>query len=336
LIVRVLIAEDDSTSALLLEKSLQSDGYEVTVTNNGLQALEALRVGEYDALLTDWMMPELDGIALVRRLRAEFDNPPPILVVTALSSEDARRHALEAGADDYLAKPYVPHQLLQRVRDCIQRAQQPVPVATDAPKAAVAAANIGCVGVGLAASTGGPEALRAVLSQLPDDSLAAYFVVLHGPGWMLQTFVDRVAEEVSLGVCMAGHGMEVKPRNVYVCPGDNHMEIEVSGKTLRLTSEPPENFVRPAADPLFRSLAAVFGANSVAVILTGMGRDASLGAQAVRAAGGRVIVQDPTLAVAASMPRTVISLGLADEILALGDIAAQVTAEVERLAGQLA
>jgi len=113
------------------------------------------------------------------------------------------------------------------------------------------------------------------------------------------------------------------------------MGVDASGHRIRLTTEPPENFVRPAADPLFRSLAEVFGAKTLAVVLTGMGRDASLGAQAIRNAGGRVFVQDPNFAVAASMPRTVIGLGLADQILSLDAIAEQIAIEAGRLTTEM-
>jgi len=110
--------------------------------------------------------------------------------------------------------------------------------------------------------------------------------------------------------------------------------VDPSGRTVQLSTEPPENFVRPAADPMFRSVAAAFGARAIAIVLSGMGRDASIGAKAIRDAGGKVFVQDPNLAVAASMPRSVVSLGLADEILPLDALAQRINAEAGEIAAQ--
>ena len=329
--MRILIAEDDPTSALLLTKALQADGYEVQSTADGVQALTALRSHKFDAIITDWMMPNMDGISLIRRIRTEFDAPPPILMLTALSSDDARRHALDAGADDYLAKPYVPQRILQRLRDCIGRAKQPAPRVTSTKTVAVTRPQAlpNHVGVGIGASTGGPEALRELLPKLEVSHDVAYFLVLHGPDWMLETFCDRASELTKLRMVLATDGERVEPGTVYLCPGDRHLKISPHGPSLLLTNEPPENFVRPAVDPLFRSMAAVYGPKTVAVVLTGMGRDASLGAQQVRAVGGRVLAQDPVTAVAASMPRTAISLGVVDGIAKIGDMGA----EIARVAG---
>jgi len=320
--VKILIAEDDPTSALLLRKTLESDGYDVVATADGVQALATLRAQSFDAVLTDWMMPNMDGISLVRRVRAEFHEPPPILVITALSSADARQHALEAGADDYLAKPYQPKSILQRLRDCIERAHQPAPSPGTLHAVQAPAAPPSHVGVGIAASTGGPEALRTLLPSLDPTLNAAYLLVLHGPDWMLETFTERAAELTRVTVRLAADGDRVVPRTLYVCPGDRHMKVEASGPSIVLTNEPPENFVRPAADPLFRTLASVYGPRSVAVVLTGMGRDGSMGAQQVHAVGGQVLAQDPVTAIAASMPRTTIGLGLVDRIAPIDQIGA--------------
>lgn len=321
--MKILIAEDDATSALLLTKTLESDGYDVVSTGDGVQALAALRTQEFDAVLTDWMMPHMDGISLVRRVRAEFENPPPVLVITALNQGDARSHALDAGADDYLAKPYQPREILRRLSDCIRRANQPMPAAAASTPARVVGPRRlpSHVAVGVASSTGGPEALREFVSSLDPDARTAYLLVQHGPEWMLETFTQRLQGLTDVDVVLATDGATVEPGKMYVCPGDRHMVVTGPTPTIRLNDDPPENFVRPAADPLFRSLASVYGRRAVGVVLTGMGRDGSLGAQQLHAAGGRVVAQDPMTAVVASMPRSAIGLGIVDEIVALKDMA---------------
>ena len=334
--MKILIAEDDPTSAMLLERTLESDGYKVVATLDGAQALAAIRRETFDALITDWMMPNMDGISLVRRVRAEFDVPPPILVVTALSSADAKLHALDAGADDYLAKPYQPHEILRRLRSCIDRARQPAPGATiDASTLGMTAARpADHVGVAIAASTGGPEALRMVVPELTPGAGAAYFLVLHGPAWMLETFAERLVGLSKLNVCLAEDHAPIALDTLYVCPGEVHLVVE--GNELRLSHEPAENFVRPAADPLFRSVAASYGRNAIAVVMTGMGRDGSLGAQYVHHAGGHVLVQDPTTATAASMPRTTLGMGCVDKIFRLEELGAGIRRHAQQLSQQLA
>lgn len=320
--MKILIAEDDPTSALLLTKVLESDGYEVVATADGVQAMAAMRNQRFDAVLTDWMMPNMDGISLVRRARAEFESPSPMLVITALSSGDARKHAIDAGADDYLAKPYQPQKILQRLSDCIGRANQPMPAPRPGAPTGVSGPRTlpNHVAVGIGTSTGGPEALRELIPHLSPDSRAAFLLVLHGPDWMLDTFTEHAQSLTRVKTIQATHGVAIEPGSLYVCPGDRHMVIVPEGPSITLSDAPPENFVRPSVDPLFRSIASVYGPRGIGVVLTGMGRDASLGAQHVHAAGGKVIVQDPTTAIAASMPRSTISLGLGNRIVPLRDL----------------
>lgn len=334
--MKILIAEDDPTSAMLLKRTLESDGFTVVATTDGTQALDAIRREVFDALITDWMMPNMDGISLVRRVRAELESPPPILVVTALSSDDAKTHALHAGADDYLAKPYQPREILRRLRNCIERAKQPAPGRRFDPSAVkkVSARPNDHVGVAIGASTGGPEALRLVVPALRPDLRAAYFLVLHGPIWMLETFTERLMEISELDVCLAEDQQPIQVGKLYVCPGEVHLVVD--GAKMRLSNEPAENFVRPAVDPLFRSLAASYGKHSLAVVMTGMGRDGSLGAQHVYHAGGRVLVQDPTTAVAASMPRTTLGMGCVHQILRLEELGAGIHQHTRELASHLA
>ena len=115
--MRVLIAEDDLTSRLLLTKVLQKWGYDVTVTTNGEEAWEVLRAAGAPRLaVLDWMMPEMDGIDVCRRVRAlDTRQPPYIILLTALGEKDHMMAGFEAGADDYVGKPYDPAELRARV-----------------------------------------------------------------------------------------------------------------------------------------------------------------------------------------------------------------------------
>src|SRR5690349_1611785 len=104
----VLLAEDSKMSAMLLKRILEKGGYQVVLANDGLEALAAARGQAFEAVLTDMMMPNMDGVRLIAALRSELAVVPPLLVVTVLDNEDELFRALGAGADDYLRKPYDP------------------------------------------------------------------------------------------------------------------------------------------------------------------------------------------------------------------------------------
>ena len=148
---------------------------------------------------------------------------------------------------------------------------------------------------------------------------ASVFVVLHGPDWMLTSFVDRLERAGGRPVRLGEQGTRAEPGHAYLAPGDQHLAVRPGPPTITVTKGPLENFIRPAADPLLRSMAATFGPYGVAVVLTGMGKEGAKGAAHVAAAGGAVLVQDPKSAAAPSMPGTVVNEGLATEI---GDLTA--------------
>ena len=158
------------------------------------------------------------------------------------------------------------------------------------------------VGVVMAASTGGPGAFTQVFNKLPPTSRATFLVVQHGPAWML---AQRLRKKTTMKVNLAEDGVRSVPGEIYVAPGARHLFIEPGSLTLRLTDSMPDSFLYPSADLLFRSASKAFGRHCLAVVMTGMGRDGSLGAAAVAAAGGVVIAQKPETAVAPSMPKTV-------------------------------
>ncbi len=119
--MKILIAEDDATSALLLQRTLTKGGYDVTVARDGIDALAAMKQKPFDALITDWMMPRMDGIELIRQVRTIVKPDMIIIVITALDSVEAKAHALEAGADDYLAKPYQLRKVLKVLENYLAR-----------------------------------------------------------------------------------------------------------------------------------------------------------------------------------------------------------------------
>lgn len=333
--MRVLVAEDDAVSALFLERLLKREGIDVELARDGLEALAALGRERFDVLLTDWMMPNLDGIELTRRVHTTCRRRPLVVVVTALASDEARAYALAAGADAYLAKPLRPEEVLETLRTGLERLCQPAPAPDPGPGDDGGRVPVPFVGVALAASAGGPSALAELLAALPARARAAYFAVLHGPDWLLETFARSLEARIPLEVSLVrSPGLPVRPRTVYIAPGDRHLLVSPD-LCVELSEDPPVNFVRPAADPLFRSVARVFGRHGIGVVLTGMGRDGSRGAAAIASAGGTVIAQDPETALARTMPATVVELGVARTVAPLPELASALASEIARLEGEL-
>jgi len=131
-------------------------------------------------------------------------------------------------------------------------------------------------------------------------------------------------------VMLGQNNMSIKPGHIYISPGDHHMLID-SNLTITLDDGPKENFVRPSADPMFRSIANTFNERSVAIVLTGLGRDGSNGSQVIKKINGKVIIQDPTTAIAPSMPRSVLDEGIADVNTTVDQIPRKIAEFIKKL-----
>jgi two-component system chemotaxis response regulator CheB len=220
------------------------------------------------------------------------------------------------------------------LENCFERRRQPEPQPLSAAIAPIVT-QLPFVGVCIAASTGGPQAVNEVFQALGVQSCAAFFVVQHGPAWMFEVFSQSLQRQTSMKVNLAEDGAQPVSGEIYVAPGEQHLVIAPRSLTLRLLDEPPVNYIRPAADPLFRSAAEAFGPHCIGVVMTGMGRDASLGASHVASAGGVVLVQDPKTAVVPSMPQTVIDLGIAREVVPLSNIGTAISRYIDTLSAKL-
>ncbi len=304
---KILIAEDERDSAVLLEKILTKADYSVTIMSDGLKAYSALKSEKYDLLLTDWMMPLMDGIELIRRVRKLVKPPPLIIIITALSSPDARNYALNSGADDFIAKPYKINEILEKISNLFLQAGQkqepaPLPLVPKDPDVESPFAGV-CV----AASSGGPQTLMELFRSIPAINNAAFFIVQHGPSWALQDMADRWNKIFNMELMLSADGKAIEPGKIYLAQGGFHTIIEPEKFILHLDDGPPENYIKPAADPLFRSAARAFGRKAIGVVMTGMGLDGSDGARHISAVKGSIIVQDPETAIVSSMPQAAIN-----------------------------
>ncbi len=333
--MKILVAEDDYASALVLEKALRKAGYDVETARNGAVAQQLMLEQSFDLLLTDWMMPQLDGLELIRWVRRDVHPVPPIAMLTVISNPEARAHAFLAGADEFIAKPYDIEQLLSVVGNLIARAQQALPAPPNLQPKAVPAPNLKLpLGIIVGSGTGGPDLLLNLLPKLSEQTGDKAFVALvqQGPDWLLYDLVDRLQDQ-NVHVELAHDGQELEAGKVYVAHGEKHMVFLDEPLRVEFNLDPPENFMRPSVDVTLRSAASLLGPRTLALVLSGIGCDGSLGAARVKERGGQVLVQDPETAVADTMPRAVLDLEIGAESATPEEMAQTIQATVQKMLG---
>jgi two-component system, chemotaxis family, protein-glutamate methylesterase/glutaminase len=173
--------------------------------------------------------------------------------------------------------------------------------------------------VAFAASAGGVFALTEILGKLPADFRATVVVVQHLDPRHRSLMPEIFGRRCKLPVDQALDGMDIEPGHIYLAPPDRHLLINAGG-TVSLTQTELVNFVRPSADLLFESVAAAYGERAIAVVLTGAGKDGSMGVTAIKARGGTVIVQDEATSEFFSMPSAAIRTGAVDFVLSMNEI----------------
>ena len=176
----------------------------------------------------------------------------------------------------------------------------------------------------IGSSTGGPQALVAVISAIAPQLNVPVLITQHMPPTFTSILAESLSRVSGLKCVEGANGMMLERGCVYVAPGDYHMVIKGKGGPIELNQNSPENFCRPAVDPLFRSVAAAYGASALAVVLTGMGSDGREGSRSIVGAGGTVIAQDEETSVVWGMPGAVAQAGLAAAVLPLNSVGTEI------------
>jgi two-component system chemotaxis response regulator CheB len=344
--IRVLVIDDSALVRKLLTEILESDPA-IEVCGTAIDAYAARRKIKClrpDVLTLDVEMPKMDGITFLRNLMRL--HPMPVIMVSTLTQKGAAvtQQALELGALDFVDKPKVDvaHTLEDYRDEIIEKIKM------------AASARIGAIGlrqgaarpldgrspgkpardtvldtsvlnnslIVIGASTGGTEAIKEILLQLP-VSMPGILITQHIPALFSAHFAVRMNDLCELTVCEARQGQRIEPGHVYIAPGDRHLGIarKPKGYICQLEDGPPVNRHIPSVDMLFRSAVNATGADTIGVLLTGMGRDGARGLKELQETGARTIVQDESTSVVWGMPGAAVELGAADSILPLGQIA---------------
>jgi two-component system chemotaxis response regulator CheB len=356
--IRVVVVDDSALIRSMLSSLINSqpDMECIGAANDPYQAREMIRNLDPDVITLDVEMPRMDGLDFLEKLMRL--RPMPVVMVSTLTERGAETtlRALELGAVDFVAKPRIgiatglqemAAEIADKLRIAARARISRRAVARPAPPSATPrAAGAGTIAPGapplvkavpisysrastekliaIGSSTGGTEALREVLTQLPADC-PAVLCTQHMPPGFTKSFADRLNALCRMHVKEAEHGERVLPGHVYVAPGGRHMLLARSGANyvIELDDGPPVNRHKPSVDVMFRTVARHAGANAMGVMLTGMGRDGADAMKEMRDAGAYNIGQDEATSVVYGMPREAAAVGAVHEVLPLPRIAGQ-------------
>ena len=365
---RVMVVDASTVVRGLITRILESEpGIEVVASvAHGRAALSALPSHHIDVVILDIEVPVMDGLTPLTEL-LKHDPGLKIIMTSALTlhNAEASLQAMQAGAADYITKPTASREigdasefrrdLIAKVRSlaaprgtaapavapsaipgaAVRRpalhthppaatARRPVLLRRPGPKAAEV--------IAVASSTGGPQALFAFLCGIKPDIGLPILITQHMPPTFTMILAQHISRISGWRAEEARNGETIAGGRVYVAPGNYHMVVQQNGpaRTIRLNQGPKENFCRPAADPMLRSIAHAYGGHVLAVILTGMGHDGLAGSNVVVAAGGTLIAQDEPSSVVWGMPGAVAMAGLCSAVLPLDELPPHVHTHLRR------
>ena len=348
--IRVIVVDDSALVRSLLAEIInrQSDMECIGTANDPLIAREMIRELNPDVITLDVEMPRMDGIDFLGRLMRL--RPMPVLMISTLTERGAEvtMRALELGAIDFVAKPRVgvanglqdlANQIVDKIRvAAVAQVHRAVPAARPAMAPAAKGAATGAAApvssatllgrlstekvIAIGASTGGTEAIKEVLVQMPADS-PAIVITQHMPPGFTTSFAARLNGLCQITVKEAVNGERILPGHAYIAPGGKQFAIARSGANYVavVNDDPPVNRHKPSVEVLFKSVANCVARNAFGVMLTGMGADGAVAMREMKDAGSYNYVQDEASCIVFGMPREAIAHGAADEVLPLTQIA---------------
>lgn len=336
--LRVLLVDDSQqvrkAMSLLIEKELSP--VKITQAANGSQALQYTADTDFDLVCLDLSMPVMDGFTFLRMFRTRHKTP--VLVVSSLVDIIYVDRALEMGADAFLGKPgdfqrdeegmreelrlklYKLLPEVMRKRRAQAKAKILEEVKGQAEKGKYPTGDFPVVVVGC--SSGGPPTIQYLLSALPREIDGAVIIAQHMPLGFIGTMVERLKRLLTVPMKEAADGEEIRPGMVYFCPGGVHTVVRKREGIypILVTEKPKGKDISPSVDMLFESAANAFKSRLTGMILTGMGRDGSVGVVKVKGLGGEVVAESDATAAIYGMPREAVATGSVDKVLPLPEI----------------
>ena len=336
--MNVLIVDDSAITRGLFEKAFKQNGFEIaTLVSNGRKAVDFCRSASVDVVLSDTDMSEMDGFEAAKILSKEIGVP----VVLYSENTAEKTKALEAGAVLFLKKPSLVSynaaslkEFADKVRAVAEKSVKRSHItpktktqdssSEDFSKSSGSDFKILCIG----ASTGGPSAVQEVLLGLGKHFPLPVLYAQHldvGADLKMAKWFDETCPNIS--VTLAKDGETAQAGHVYLAPANTHLVIDFVKNglpVLKLSDEPPERFLKPAVNKLFRSAAKHYRKKCLAVLMKGMGRDGAEGCKKIVDAGGFTIVEDRSTCTVFGMPAAAIELNAASKVLPRGEIAGAV------------
>lgn len=319
--INVLVVDDSALMRKIIGDVVSSDKdlFLIGTAENGLDAIHKTQALRPSVILLDLQMPILDGFEALKQIMARW--PTPIIILSAFTKKDATLalDCLNLGAVDFISKPGgtisknlddIGNELLRKIHIAAKVNVNAIPYACASKiqfhkeKGVVADKMIGIV-----SSTGGPGTLAQLLPILPQRFNSAIVVVQHIPSTFLSALAKRLDGICALDVKEAEEGEKLLTNRIYFAPTGTHLVI-TNERRIHLNEDPPIMGLRPCGDLMLQSAANVFGKNMLAVVLTGMGNDGTLGVKQVLSKKGRAIVQDKNSSIVFGMPKSVIDAKL--------------------------
>lgn len=362
--VRVLVVDDSAIYRKIVRDIVSSIPGVVVVglARDGMDAINQIELHTPDLITLDVEMPGVSGLEVLREIRRRGLTTKAIMV-SSLTQGGAKAtlQALEEGAFDFVTKPVgsrptesasILRELLadkidafkvnkqfsrvntalaaMNARYAIAKPETPMPMTTVSSESSHGRGRrSGCfAAVAIGISTGGPDALRQLLPALPESFPLPIIIVQHMPAFFTKTLAESLNAKSKLHVKEAEANDLVEPGKVLIAPGGLHTRLYSVGTKVRvqLTLDAPEQGCRPSVDVLFRSMAQIYGSETLAMIMTGMGCDGADGIRLIKKVGGSVIAQDAASCVVYGMPRVPTEEGLVDSVMPLNKLAEELCA----------
>ncbi|MBU2701991.1 two-component system chemotaxis response regulator CheB [Sporomusaceae bacterium BoRhaA] len=346
--IRVLIVDDSAFMRKLLTDQFvgQSDFTVIDTARNGKDAIDKVKRLKPDLVTMDVEMPSMDGLEALEKIMQ--DTPVPVVMISSLTHAGAEStiRALQLGAVDFITKTVGPvssisgiqSEMLDKCRAAVKANVVQLKkrlISSQQESKVLLSSRTNAIDekiVAIGTSTGGPRALQEVLTRLPGSLSSGIVIVQHMPPGFTRSLAERLNSLSALTVKEAENNDVVRHGLVLIAPGNFHMTLErQQNKTIvKLNQNPPIGGLRPAVDPMMESVANLYKQKAVGVILTGMGRDGSIGISAIKKYNGITIAEDQSTAVVYGMPKAAVELGVIDHVVPLQAIADQIVKSVTK------